>query len=86
METLEWRWRKSSYSGNGGSNCVEVGTVWRKSSYSGNGGADCVEVARNLSRTVAVRDSKDPRPGPDHRIRGWREFIADMKAGRQDLA
>jgi hypothetical protein len=24
METLEWRWRKSSYSGNGGSNCVEV--------------------------------------------------------------
>ena len=24
MEILEWRWRKSSYSGNGGSNCVEV--------------------------------------------------------------
>ena len=24
MEVLEWRWRKSSYSGNGGSNCVEV--------------------------------------------------------------
>ena len=24
METLEWRWRKSSYSGNGGGNCVEV--------------------------------------------------------------
>jgi hypothetical protein len=24
MEILEWRWRKSSYSGNGGGNCVEV--------------------------------------------------------------
>ena len=24
MEVLEWRWRKSSYSGNGGGNCVEV--------------------------------------------------------------
>jgi Domain of unknown function (DUF397) len=24
MEILEWRWRKSSYSGSGGSNCVEV--------------------------------------------------------------
>ena len=24
MEVLEWCWRKSSYSGNGGGNCVEV--------------------------------------------------------------
>ena len=24
MEVLEWRWRKSSYSGNGGGDCVEV--------------------------------------------------------------
>jgi hypothetical protein len=24
MEILEWCWRKSSYSGNGGGNCVEV--------------------------------------------------------------
>ena len=24
MEVLEWRWRKSSYSGNGGADCVEV--------------------------------------------------------------
>ncbi len=86
MESLEWRWRKSSYSGNGGGNCVEVGTVWRKSTYSGNGGADCVEVARDLPRTVAVRDSKDPR-GPVLAIEpaGWRDFIADVKAGRHDL-
>jgi hypothetical protein len=87
MEILEWRWRKSSYSGNGGGNCIEVGTVWRKSSHSGNGGADCVEVARDLPRTVAVRDSKDPR-GPVLTIEtvGWRVFIADVKAGRHDLA
>ena len=44
MEVLEWRWRKSSHSGSGGANCVEVGTMWRKSSYSGNGGSNCVEV------------------------------------------
>jgi hypothetical protein len=37
-------WRKSSRSGNGGADCVEV-AVWRKSSRSGNGGLDCVEVA-----------------------------------------
>ena len=80
MEILEWCWRKSSYSGNGGSNCVEVGTVWRKSSYSGNGGGNCVEVARNFPRTVAVRDSEDPR-GPVLTIEsaGWCEFIADVK-------
>jgi hypothetical protein len=24
MEILEWRWRKSSHSGNGGADCVEV--------------------------------------------------------------
>ena len=59
MEVLEWRWRKSSYSGNGGSNCVEVGTLWRKSSYSGNGGGNCVEVAHD-PHVVAVRDSKNP--------------------------
>ena len=26
METIDQRWRKSSYSGNGGGNCVEVAT------------------------------------------------------------
>jgi hypothetical protein len=44
MEIIGAGWRKSSYSGNGGSNCVEV-SAWRKSSYSGNGGGDCVEVS-----------------------------------------
>lgn len=86
-DAMTFRWRKSSYSGNGGGECVEVGTAWRKSSYSGNGGADCVEVARDLPRVVAVRDSKDP-DGPVLTLAptGWRDFIADVKIGRHDLA
>ena len=81
MEVLEWRWRKSSYSGSGGSNCVEVGTMWRKSSYSGNGGANCVEVARNLPGGVAVRDSKDP-DGPVLLVSRdeWASFIERLRA------
>ena len=67
MEILEWRWRKSS--------------------YSGNGGANCVEVAHELPRTVAVRDSKDPHgPVLSMEPADWREFIAEVKAGRHDLA
>ena len=60
---------------------------WRKSSYSGNGGGNCVEVASDPPRTVAVRDSKDLH-GPVLAIEsaGWRDFIADVKAGRHDLA
>jgi hypothetical protein len=60
---------------------------WRRPSYSGNGGGNCVEVARNLPRAVAVRDSKDPH-GPVLTIESaaWRAFIADVKAGRHDLA
>ncbi|WDZ90282.1 DUF397 domain-containing protein [Nocardiopsis sp. HUAS JQ3] len=38
------RWRKSSYSGGGGGNCVEISN-WRKPSYSGGSGGECVEVS-----------------------------------------
>ncbi|MFD9938701.1 DUF397 domain-containing protein [Streptomyces massasporeus] len=57
------QWRRSSYSGDQGGNCVECAPVgmlaWRKSSYSGDQGGDCVEVAET-SATIAVRDSKTP--------------------------
>lgn len=60
------RWRKSSYSGDTGGQCVEcapLGTAsWRKSSYSGSSGGDCVEVAP-LTPHIAVRDSKAPDLG-----------------------
>ncbi|MGW6845317.1 DUF397 domain-containing protein [Streptomyces sp. NPDC054958] len=48
-------WRKSSYSGSSGGECVECaplgGAAWRKASYSGTTGGD---------GRVAVRDSKNP--------------------------
>ncbi|WP_345591580.1 DUF397 domain-containing protein [Streptomyces marokkonensis] len=59
------QWRKSSYSGDQGGDCVECAPLgrltWRTSSYSGDQGGECVEVAE-LPRhaTVAVRDSKNP--------------------------
>ncbi|WP_171114733.1 MULTISPECIES: DUF397 domain-containing protein [unclassified Streptomyces] len=59
-------WRKSSYSGDTGGQCIEcapLGTAaWRKSSYSGDTGGDCVEVA-DLTAHVAIRDSKNPAHG-----------------------
>jgi hypothetical protein len=80
-------WRKSSYSGGNGGNCVEVGAAWRKSSHSGGNGGDCVEVASHRPSTVAVRDSKD-REGPQlaFAARAWSHFVAGIKAGEFDLA
>ncbi|MET9442850.1 DUF397 domain-containing protein [Streptomyces sp. NPDC006610] len=49
METLAIQWRKSSYSGDQGGECIECAPVgplaWRKSSYSGDQGGDCIECA-----------------------------------------
>lgn len=55
-------WRKSSYSGTNGGNCVEV-AMWRKSSHSGTNGGDCVEVWSSSAHRLLVRDSKDPEGG-----------------------
>ncbi|MFJ3904427.1 DUF397 domain-containing protein [Streptomyces sp. NPDC090025] len=41
-DTLHWF--KSSYSDDGGGECVEVAFGWRTSSYSDSGGGNCVEV------------------------------------------
>jgi hypothetical protein len=51
-------WRKASYSGSSGSNCVEVAT-WRKASYSGSSGSDCVEAGVREAGRVLVRDTTD---------------------------
>ncbi|MGW0363270.1 DUF397 domain-containing protein [Streptomyces sp. NPDC002990] len=49
LELTGARWRKSSYSGDTGGECVECAPLgaaaWRKSSFSGNTGGDCVECA-----------------------------------------
>ncbi|MGI5326587.1 DUF397 domain-containing protein [Actinomadura nitritigenes] len=64
MDLTNAKWRKSSYTGSNGGNCVEVaGLVWRKSARSGENGGDCVELADAagaVAEAVAVRDSKDP--------------------------
>ncbi|MEW1922809.1 DUF397 domain-containing protein [Streptomyces sp. NPDC088360] len=60
------RWRKSTYSGSSGGDCIECaplnGTTWRKSTHSGGTGGDCIEFAPRQG-TIAVRDSKNPE-GP----------------------
>ncbi|GGL18047.1 DUF397 domain-containing protein [Streptomyces flaveus] len=57
------RWFKSSYSDDGGGNCLEVAYDWRKSSYSDGGGGNCVEIAtcpQAHATTIHIRDSKNP--------------------------
>ncbi|GGV80633.1 hypothetical protein GCM10015535_19040 [Streptomyces gelaticus] len=52
-----------------------------KSSYSGgNAGQECVEVARNIPRSVAVRDSKWP-DGPLLVLApaAWDTFMAGLR-------
>lgn len=72
------RWRKSSHSGQGGQDCIEVG-VWRKSSHSSGQGGECVEVA-GLAPVIAVRDSKNPDRTPLVFSRSeWAAFSAWVK-------
>lgn len=76
-------WRKSSYSGDTGGDCVEctpLGTAsWRKSSYSGDTGGQCVEVAP-LTPHTAVRDSKH-QTGPAllFPAAAWSAFVESVK-------
>jgi hypothetical protein len=71
-------WRKSTYSANGGTDCVEVG-AWRKSSYSANGGSDCVEAGQ-IPGVVVVRDTKD-RDGLTLAFTAdaWSAFVTSFK-------
>ncbi|MFC8247945.1 DUF397 domain-containing protein [Streptomyces chartreusis] len=58
------QWRKSSYSGDQGGQCIEcapIGTLaWRKSTHSSDQGGECLEIAQTPHTTIAVRDSKNP--------------------------
>ena len=72
-------WRKASYSGDNGGNCVEVGN-WRKATYSGDNGGACVEVAGTPGALVAVRDSKDPvGPTLSFTPPAWRSFLTHAR-------
>jgi len=74
-------WHKSSYSGGGGDNCLEVAR-WRKSTHSGGDGGDCLEVADGNPTLIPVRDSKNPH-GPKliFQTPAWSAFVADLKRG-----
>jgi hypothetical protein len=75
-------WRKSTFSGPNGGDCVEVaalaGVPWRKSTHSGPNGGECVEVAL-AADTTGVRDSKNP-DGPALVFTGptWRGFLSRL--------
>ncbi|MER5361821.1 DUF397 domain-containing protein [Streptomyces sp. NPDC002785] len=78
------QWRKSTYSGSTGGECVECTTIggatWRKSSYSGTNGGDCVEVADGLPRAVPVRDSKNPDgPALIVGVDAWQTFVDGLR-------
>jgi hypothetical protein len=95
MDLSRVRWRTSSYSGDNGGTCVEVG-VWRKASYSGGNGGTCVEVTATRDAAVAphkadqdmlylMRDSKDPGgPRLAFTAAEWDAFIRGVKDGEFD--
>lgn len=72
-------WHKSSYSGGGGGDCLEVAR-WRKSTYSGGDGGNCLEVAVSHPTHIPVRDSKNLL-GPKlvFRAESWAAFVEDLK-------
>jgi hypothetical protein len=80
-------WRKSSYSGGSGGDCIEASdsltsASWRKSSHSGGDGGDCIEVADNLPNIIPVRDSKDPEgPALAFTPGAWNAFVAACVRG-----
>lgn len=78
-------WRKSSYSGSVGQECVEAAAVWRKSSHSEGSEGQCVEVAALPDRFIVLRDSKAP-DGPRLSITptAWASFLGDIKSGSLD--
>ncbi|MBO2451110.1 DUF397 domain-containing protein [Actinomadura barringtoniae] len=78
MDLTNMQWRKSSYTGSNGGDCVEL-AGWRKASASGSNGGACVELANELNM-VAVRDSKDP-DGPmlSFGVGAFRSFVAEIK-------
>jgi hypothetical protein len=69
------RWFRSSYSDDGGGNCVETAYTWHKSAYSDGGGGNCLEISP-CPRTVHIRDSK-VTDGPEITVSpaSWAAFV-----------
>ncbi len=72
MDLSRARWRKSSYSGSNGGDCVEVAEI--------DGGAEGPE--HKSGRLIAVRDSKDPDgPALFFTPEEWKAFLLGVHAG-----
>lgn len=74
-------WRKSTYSGASGGDCVEVGSApWRKSTHSGGSGGECVE-AGTAAGAILVRDTKNNGDGPVLRVSAadWKRLTTAIK-------
>lgn len=76
MELGRARWRKSSFSGNNGGNCVEVAELAVGRRPEGEAGGAVV---------VAVRDSKCPDgPKAFFAPTAWNAFLEGLSAGELD--
>jgi hypothetical protein len=87
LDPTRAQWRKSSYSGDSGGQCVEcapLGTAqWIKSSHSGSNGGECVEVAPLIPH-IAVRDSKNPGGGTlTLSVAAFSAFLDHVSSGGQ---
>jgi hypothetical protein len=71
-------WRKSSYSGTTGGNCVEAGT-WRKASYSVHNGG-CVGAGTGPGM-VGVRDTqlREASPVLEFSPAAWARFLGQVR-------
>ncbi|MFI6799213.1 DUF397 domain-containing protein [Streptosporangium canum] len=78
MDLSRAEWRKSSFSGNNGGDCVEVAELKDVTDGPGHK-AEHAEL-------IAVRDSKDPE-GPKlfFTLAEWDAFVNGVKVGEFDL-
>lgn len=89
MELSRMQWRKSSFSGDNGGNCVEVAELGHVTltphAVSGHA-ADGPTHKTGHNRLIAVRDSKDP-DGPKLFFTSdeWSAFLRGVKADEFDL-
>lgn len=87
QELTGTQWRKSSYSGSSGGDCIECapfnGTAWRKSTHSGSSGGECIEFAQaQCNESIAIRDSKNPEgPAFTSTPRAFATFVAAAANG-----